>query len=412
MSIKKIPVDQVKIGMYINKLDASWISHPFLYNSFIISTEKDLDKLLKSKIQQVYIDTKKGFYGSHDDGLSRTKEKVKNLKVKGLNKEESKFLEDKTPLPKEAKVARRLYANTKKVIENVFDSVKRGKAINWDHVFKCVDAMTESVLKNKDAFLNLSVIKDHDNYTFYHSLNVCCLCLTMGRYLLFPKDDLMALGVGALLHDIGKIRIPQSILNKPGRLTGEEFSIVKKHPETALEMLSVSTSLRWDSILLAYEHHERFDGSGYPHGLKGSRINQFAAIAAIADVFDAVTTDRPYRRAMSLDVAIRMILEGSDKDFATPFALKFAQCMGIYPISTLVELNSGEICLVASINHVNLERPKLINLYNSKYRKLPQPKVIDLASDEYNGIYIKRCIDAKAAGIEIDVANLLENVTV
>jgi len=396
--------------MYINKIDVSWFNHPFIGNSFLLRNEKDFAKLKKSKATYVIIDTEKGFYKPSENKPDKP-ENQRVIKNKGISLQELSRLDDKVPLHEEIKVARKIYQKSRKVIENVFNDVKKGKPIDLGNAFKTIDSMTDSILRNKDAFLSLSVVKGHDNYTFYHSMNVCTLCLTMGRYLCFSKEDLLAIGMGALLHDIGKIKIPLSILNKPGKLTEEEFAVMKKHAEYSSEILSHYSSLRWDSINLAYEHHERFDGSGYPLNLKGDRINQFALIAAIADVFDALTTDRPYREAMPVDVAMEKIFQWGEKDFAPPLVEKFVQCMGVYPISTIVELDNNEIGLVASINHSNLERPKLIGILDKNYIKLKKPKIIDLASDEYHRIFVKRCFDRKNLGMKINTAKLLEDFT-
>lgn len=204
------------------------------------------------------------------------------------------------------------------------------------------------------------------------------------------------------MHDIGKVKIPKEIINKPGKLTEEEFSVIKKHPKWSLEILSehsYRSQLTWDSINLAYEHHERFDGSGYPLGIKEFRINQFALIAAIADVFDAMTTDRPYRKAMSPDTALKIIFK-SRKDFCPRYILKFAQCMGVYPLNSVIELDNGEIGIVTGINHQILERPKLLVVFDLDHGRLKKPKSIDLVSEEYRRIIVKRCIDASKIGID------------
>jgi len=390
MSLEQINIDKVKIGMYIDNLNVSWFKHSFMSNSFLITNEKDLTKLLKlkSSTKHVYIDTEKGFY-QHE---KKNTQDIKNSDIKQDLHPSSHIPKDSLPLKEELKVSRKIYHNTRKVIENVFTNLKKGKNINWESLFTCIDDMTGSVLRNKDAFLNLSVIKNHDNYTFYHSLNVCCLCITMGRYMRFFKEDLFALGIGALLHDIGKIRIPAEILNKPGKLTEEEFSIVKKHPDYAFEMLSGYSGLRWDSIYLAQQHHERINGKGYPLGLKGNKINQFALIAAIADVFDAMTTERPYRKAMPPDVAMKIIMNGSDQKFSSDYITKFTQMIGVYPTSTALELDNREIGIVAAPNHLEPERPKLIIIMDSDHKKLAKPKLIDLAKEEYIRVDIARCL--------------------
>lgn len=410
MAIEKISTDKIQVGMYVDRIDISWFRHPFLTSSFLISDDKELQKLKKLQLPHIFINTEKGFYSFSEGPYPAPPSLAEQFNIKGLSSNELYSLEDKTTLPEEIKTVRKVYAKTRQVIEDVFHTVKKGKEIQWEAVFNCVDALTGNVLRHKDAFLSLSMIKHHDNYTFYHSLNVCCLSLTLGRFLHYNKEDLIALGVGALLHDIGKVKIPQAILNKPGPLTDQEFSIMKKHPEYSFEILSESSSLRWDSIHLTYEHHERFGGNGYPRGLKGDRINQFARIAAIVDVFDAITTDRPYRQAMSANEAMKNLFDRGERDFYPPMLLKFAQCMGTYPISTTVELSSKEIGVVIGVNHQYLERPKVLCIYDSDHHKPNQPYLADLTSEHYKGIYIKKCLEAKKVGF--DIPKLLESVKI
>ncbi|MCL6584747.1 MAG: HD-GYP domain-containing protein [bacterium] len=407
MAIKKLSIAEVKIGMYVHSLDISWFKHPFLRNSFIISSEEDLAKLQKCGATYVYVDTERGLYNFETRNQDYGRDLVSKWRLKGIDEGECAKLQDIVPRQEELKTSRKIYYQTRKILEDAYHRAAKGKPINWNEIFKVADAAVESVFRNKDAFLSLGMIKNYDAYTFYHSLNVSCLCITVGRYLFFDKEDLIALGVGALLHDIGKVRIPEKIINKLGRLTEEEFSIIKKHPEYSQEILSRCPHIRWDSVHLAYQHHERFDGSGYPLGLKGFRINQFALIAAVADVFDALTSDRPYRSAMSPAVAIAKMLEQGERDFCFSYLLKFIQCLGIYPIGTVVELDSRQIGIVTEINHLNLERPTILALYDSQYRRLKEPQVIDLASEQYQKIGISRCLDP--AKIEVDIRQFLES---
>lgn len=398
MTIKKISVDDVKIGMFIEKIEVSWWDHPFLANSIVINSEKDLKKLKNSKAKYVYIDSEKGFYNEAQD-INREKIIKISVDKKGISEEEYELLKDEVPLEIEKKTSRKLYRKTKAVVEEIFKDIKNGKEIKWDKVYESMDKITESVLRNKDAFINLTTIKKYDEYTFYHSMNVCCLCITMGRYLLFSKDELMSIGIGALLHDTGKIKIPENIINKPGKLTDNEFNIIKKHPEYSREILSQYKDINQDSLDLAYQHHEKFNGKGYPQGLMGISINKFAMIASIADVYDAITSDRVYQKARPVDIAMKKILEWGREDFAHEYVLKFSQCMGIYPVSSVLELDNREVGIVAEVNHLNLERPKIIKVLDSEYKALRKPELIDLEEDRYRGIEIKRCLDARRMGI-------------
>lgn len=198
MSLEKISIDEIKVGMHIGRFNISWFKHGFLNNSFTIKNKNDLNKVLKlkSKTEYLFIDPEKGFYDFSENSQDSEKDLFQQYDLKSLAPEELDKLEDTVPLNEELKTSRKIYASTKKVIKNIFHQAENGEKINWASVLECTDNLTKSVFRNKDAFSNLIMIQHHDNYTFYHSMNVCCLCLTMGRYLSLPAVDLKALGVG------------------------------------------------------------------------------------------------------------------------------------------------------------------------------------------------------------------------
>ena len=309
-------------------------------------------------------------------------------------------------LAKEIEMARVVQREAQIVIRDIMQDVRLGKNIESDRVKRVVNNMIDSIFANQAALASLTRIKDYDEYTFVHSINVCILCLTLGRHLNFSREELEQMGIGALLHDVGKMRIPPHILNKPGKLTEEEFNEVKKHPLYTLEVLDKSQGIPDSSKQVALQHHERYNGRGYPRGLRGDEIARFGQIAAIIDVYDAITADRVYKKAIPLHEGIRIIYQGVKEDFSQLLVEHFIQCVGIYPAGTLVLLDSEEIGIVCAVNPEKLLRPNVMLIYRDSKTLYPQPFIADLMEKGEDGGWFKRSIvmplDSRQWNIHID----------
>jgi HD-GYP domain-containing protein (c-di-GMP phosphodiesterase class II) len=309
-------------------------------------------------------------------------------------------------LAKEIEMARVVQREAQIVIRDIMQDVRLGKNIESDRVKRVVNNMIDSIFSNQAALASLTRIKDYDEYTFVHSINVCILCLTLGRHLNFSRDELEQMGIGALLHDVGKMRVPPHILNKPGKLTEEEFNEVKKHPLYTLEVLDKSQGIPESSKQVALQHHERYNGRGYPRGLQGEQIGRFGQIAAIIDVYDAITADRVYKKAIPLHEGIRLIYQGVKEDFSQLLVEHFIQCVGIYPTGTLVLLDSEEIGIVCAVNPEKLLRPNVMILYRDSKVRYPQPFIVDLLEKGDDPGWFKRTIvmplDSRQWNIHID----------
>jgi HD-GYP domain-containing protein (c-di-GMP phosphodiesterase class II) len=303
-------------------------------------------------------------------------------------------------------MARAVQREAQIVIRDIMQDVRLGKNIESDRVKRVVNNMIDSIFANQSALASLTRIKDYDEYTFVHSINVCILCLTLGRHLNFSREELEQMGIGALLHDVGKMRIPPYILNKPGKLTEEEFNEVKKHPLYTLEVLDKSHGIPDSSKQVALQHHERYNGRGYPRGLRGEEITRFGQIAAIIDVYDAITADRVYKKAIPLHEGIRIIYQGVKEDFSQLLVEHFIQCMGIYPAGTLVLLDSEEIGIVCAVNPEKLLRPNVMLIFRDPKTRYPQPFTVDLMEKREDGAWFKRTIvmplDSRQWNIHID----------
>ena len=300
----------------------------------------------------------------------------------------------------EIKEARKIREEAFDLVREFTTSERAGLAIPVDKVHETVGRMVESIFRNRDAITSLIRLKGHDNYTFTHSLNVCILSISVGRHMGFDKQSLHDLGVGALLHDVGKTMIPESVLNKNGPLTDEEFREMKRHTVYGHEILLKTKGIRRESAAVALEHHERYNGMGYPGRLRGKDIHLFASVAAVADVYDAMTSDRVYQKGMLQDEALQRIYTWRKAHFDSELVERFIKCVGIYPIGTLVELNTGEMAVVRAQNPVDPLKPRILMLFDRNKKLLFKPFEVDLKGDAQRRIVSTK--DPLEIGVSID----------
>jgi HD-GYP domain-containing protein (c-di-GMP phosphodiesterase class II) len=274
-----------------------------------------------------------------------------------------------------------------KAVSNIIHSVRSGYGIDVKHTRDVSEKLVEEVLQAPDAIMNLMDIKSFDDYTFTHNINVATICLLIGQTLGLPAEDMKELGEGGILHDVGKLKIPVSILNKDGKLTEQEFDEMKMHPSYGYEILSKSKGISSRAKLIALQHHEKFQGGGYPKKLKGNEISLFARICAIADVYDALTTDRPYRVAMTPYEAMKILNSGIDNHFDPKILTAFIRKFSLYPAGSLVKLNDGSYGLVLKNNPTSVIRPVIKILMDSNGHRVKERVEINLL--EYKDLYIR-----------------------
>ncbi len=294
--------------------------------------------------------------------------------------------EESEPVPfrKEIHKARIVYRSAKEAVRNVMTDVRSGKSFENEKVVVVVNDLLDSIMRNRDALASLIRIKSKDEYTFNHSVNVCVLALTLGRHVGCEPRELKRLGVGALLHDIGKTIIPDEILNKEGKLTDEEFALVQQHTLAGAQTLMRNGGLHESSVKVALEHHEKCNGKGYPRKLNKDNISLFGQITAVADVYDALTTNRVYRKKMLPYEAISLIYSNMQKDFDPILVERFIQCTGIFPIGSLARLNTGETAVVLTVNRDNLLLPKVLVVLDQEGERVSQELEVDLAQQDPN----------------------------
>lgn len=374
--IKKVSVQQLKPGMFIHDMNCGWMEHPFLTGSLNVRNGKEIEKIADSGIREVYIDTSKGL----DVADAPTETEVKD----SIAHEMEIIAEKVKPagsvsLHDEMARSHKVHGEANKIIHSLMQDVRLGKQIELEQVNPIVGRMSESILRNQDALLSLCRIKQKDNYTFLHSVSIGALMMSFARAVNLSPEEMRQVGIGGMLHDIGKTKVPDGILNKPGKLTEEEFLIMKSHVVHSRDILSDTPGIAQASLDVAAQHHERFDGSGYPLKLKGSEMSLYGQMASIVDVYDAITSDRCYHKGMEPTVALRKMFEWSKFHFNPELVHTFVRSIGIYPIGTLVMLESGRIGIVIEQREVSLAQPLVRVVFNAKKDYYIQPEDVDLS---------------------------------
>lgn len=297
--------------------------------------------------------------------------------------------------------ARQAYMAAKQVVEQAMTDVRLGREIAVDSVRQTVETMADNVLHNPDALTSLSRLKSFDEYTFYHSVNTCILALAVGNHLCLERDSLVALGIGALLHDIGKMAIPLEILNKPGRFTPDEYEIMKQHALRGAETLAATTGLHESCIQPALQHHERCDGSGYPFRLTRKDLSLFGRISSIVDIYDAMTSDRVYHRVIPAYEALRYLYGLGQGGLVDPELVQhFISCVGIYPVGSCVKLNTGAIGIVQAIHRENLLRPVVLLVRAPDQTAIDPAQPLDLWTEPASRSWIAEALAPQLVQID------------
>lgn len=395
---KQIDIAHLKQGMYVADLDRPWLESPFLFQGFLIVSDEDL-QTLKSLCSHVFIDLEKG----DDADASVEREPVSNISNIDLKKR--KRAEVKVSFEEEIGPARQVHNRTRSQLDTMFNDARMGRSIDITGAKEVVSDMVDSIVRNPDAMQWLTNLRKRDEYTAIHSLNVCIFALTFGRYLGLDDTELNELGIGALLHDIGKMRMPLEVLNKEGKLSDEEYDIVRQHAQHGYDILQETPGLPDSALDIAYCHHERKEGNGYPRCLKNDEIPLFARMVSIVDVYDAITSDRVYHHGMNTLDALKNMFEWRKHDLDSDLVERFIRCLGIYPIGSLVELNTDEVGIVISVVQGRRLTPMVMLVRNAEKQIMLPPKVIDLSKfmggESQQSLEVKKVLDPNAYGIDI-----------
>ena len=245
---------------------------------------------------------------------------------------------------------RKIYQRAMQVVDHVFEDVRQGRIPSTVEAEDVVKAMVRQTIADPHALFALSLLKDYDNYTFTHSVNVSVIALTVGRACGLEEDRLRILGLGGLFHDLGKLRVDHDIITKPGRLTTQEFEEMKRHPRSGADIVSRMAGVAPEVVDIVIGHHLHFDRAGYPADLKGRPVSPLADMAAIADAYDAMTTLRPYQRPVTPRKAIDRLRQMSGTQLHPQYLTRFIEALGPWPVGSLVRLASSEIALVRGVD--------------------------------------------------------------
>jgi len=373
--IKLIPIEKLRPGMYVHDLNCGWFDHNFALNHFAVKNEKTLEEVRAIGVHEIYIDTSRG---ADVDGGTSAEEQAR--KVDAQIEAIAAAGPDVQPPPsvaEEMRQARGLHKQAHRIVRSMMSDIRLGRQIEMEQVEPVVERIVDSIFRQQDALLPLARLKTHDEYTFLHSVSVCALMTAFARALELPRDVIREIAIGALLHDVGKAKVPDSILNKPAKLTDAEFDKMKSHVVQSKIILQHTPGISQIALDVAAQHHERFDGTGYPNKLKGEEISLYGRMGAIVDVYDALTSDRVYHKGMPPTEALRKLLEWSKFHFEPTLVQAFIRAIGIYPTGSLVRLESGRLAVVQEQHPEHLLQPTVKVVYHSKGHYL-EPEVVDL----------------------------------
>lgn len=407
MPINKIKLytDELKLGMYVSELDRAWVDTPFMFQGFMIEDVETLDQL-REHCDFVFVDKELSrpeivpLLTAVIQGVAKRKRPARRPPVKASGKGFSE-----TSFRRALLRSYRIYREARLWVDVLLDDSRLGNSIDTDTARGLVAQLADQVIQNADALVWLTHLKKRDEYTANHCLNVCILALTFGRCLGLDGDLLKRLGLGALLHDIGKLRVPEAILNKPGRLTKEEFLIMMSHPQEGHALLADDHSLAPDTLDVILHHHERLDGRGYPAGLAEEQISLITRVTSIVDVYDAVTSDRCYHDAIPPAEALEKLFQWAPGNYDVSLLEAFIKCIGIYPIGSLVRLASGEMGMVVATDEGRRLKPIVMLLRSPDGEPYPVRRFINLSSAvwEQTGspMSIDEVLDPREYGIDV-----------
>ncbi|WP_022850749.1 HD-GYP domain-containing protein [Limisalsivibrio acetivorans] len=388
----KIPVEELQLGMTVARCDRQGVYFPFYGKP--LNDGQAIDTLRKAGVSYVYIKA----------SVSRAGEEEIDEVLEEISDEHSSAVQDavkpgyfpveEAPTLKEISRAKQLHIDAGKKTKSMLEDVRMGKTVDTSAAMDMVSDLVMFSLKSPHIFSCMTRLKDFDDYTYVHSLNVSILAISIGRRLGKSPEELDRLGLAGLLHDAGKMRIPEKILNKPGKLDAREFEYMKKHPELGYDIVKKSgRNVSEDVLVSILQHHEKADGTGYPGGLYGRQISSFAKIVSIADVYDAITSDRVYNQRRSPSEALKLIFSGSGTHFDKTLVKFFINIMGIYPVGTLTLLDSDELAVVFKQEGEDIMRPKVI-VVTDKEGKQIDPVIFDLKENDIKGKPRKKIVSA------------------
>jgi HD-GYP domain-containing protein (c-di-GMP phosphodiesterase class II) len=393
--LKKIRVEQLVLGMHLKEFCGSWMEHPFWRTGFVITDPKDLVTISKSAIKEVWIDCSKGKDVSEGEKAVSVAES--EAQVEEDLKQVAETTREVTPVStaEELERAAKICFQSKRAVISMFEEARMGKAVDTGGAKKLVEEITDSVIRNPGALISLARLKTADDYTYMHSVAVCAMMVALAKQLGLDEAQTRLAGLAGLMHDLGKAAMPMDVLNKPGKLTDAEFSIIKTHPEEGHKLLLTGNDVDPMVLDVCLHHHEKTDGSGYPKGLKADEISLFAKMGAVCDVYDAITSNRPYKTGWDPAESLRKMAEWANGHFDGKVFQAFVKSLGIYPIGSLVRLSSGRLGVVVEQTGKSLTTPCVKVFFSTKSNLRIVPEVVDLSKGSHGEKIVGREDPAK-----------------
>ncbi len=375
--------------MYIQGFEGSWIDHPFWRNRFVLEEPRDLARVMTSGVTGVWIDTERGVdieaviavtdVTSEDLAAAATNpasSPAPNARRAGLPADRHAPLSMREEMANAASIC----LSARDEMARMFAEVRMGSAIDSGVVRELVEDITDSVMRNGSALISLARLKTADNYTYMHSVAVCALMVSVARQLKLSNEQISDAGFAGLVHDIGKALVPMEVLNKPGRLTDAEFDLVKSHPHRGWQLLKDSGVDHAVALDVCLHHHERMDGAGYPDKLAGNQISLMARMGAVCDVYDAITSNRPYKAGWDPAESLSRMAKWAGGHFDPRVFQAFVRSLGIYPVGSLVKLNNEKLAVVIEQSPHSLLKPIVKVFYSLRHQERLLPEEVDLST--------------------------------
>ncbi len=419
----KTSIEGLRIGMFVSRLDRPWIQTPFAIEGIEIMNEEDIEQIGRY-CNFVFVDIDIGlspdprYWVLKEENAPRATTKYVSQNSSKPEKRQTpdeytklrkKTYEDKTTFSTESKMAEKVLNNVQADFGRLISNIKRGKELDANIVKEGVSAMVESIIRNPSAMMWVTQVRKLDEYTYSRALGTSVWCATFGRHLGLDKVEIENLALGGLLLDVGKSRIPLSLLKKTGSLNGTEMQLMRKHVDLGVRLLSKTTKLSvreklpLDVLQMIATHHEKSNGSGYPQGLNNTEIPVFGRIVGIVDTYDAITSERPYAAGVAPRTpheAIGELYEMRGTVFQSELVEQFIQTVGLYPTGSLVELSTGEVGVVVATNGLRRLRPSVMLLLDGDKNPLPDFRHVDLSQPEVHAT-VKEGLHAGAYGIDM-----------
>lgn len=380
--LKKINISDLRPGMYIHEFCGGWMDHSFWRSKFAVKDAQDLARVKDSGVSEVWIDTSKGgdVVGANPAKVASESDVANEVDEMLAHAELVKApLVQQVGFDQEVMRAAKICNKAKSAVVSMFQEVRMGKAISADAAGELVEEISSSVMRNPGALISLARIKTADDYTYMHSVAVCALMVALANQLELDETTTRELGMAGLLHDLGKAMMPIEVLNKPGKLTDDEFAIMRGHPLEGYRLLQEGAAVGQIPLDVCLHHHEKVDGTGYPDHLKGEQISLFAKMGAVCDVYDAITSNRPYKAGWEPGESIRKMAEWSKGHFDEVVFQAFVKSIGIYPVGSLIRLESGRLGVVMDQSESSLLSPKVKVFFSTRAQTYIKPEIIDLS---------------------------------